>query len=61
LSICIAAARPANLLAEKVLIFSSGSKVIDSQLQDILQACGHSATISPPFANLVGNGFEVTR
>jgi hypothetical protein len=58
LSICIAAARPANLLAENVLIFSSGSKVIDSQLQAILQAYGHSATISPPFANFVGNGLE---
>jgi hypothetical protein len=58
LSVCIATALPSNLSAENVLIFSSGSKVVDNQLQDILQAYGHNVTISDSFRYFVGNGLE---
>jgi hypothetical protein len=46
------------LFAENVLVFSSGSRVVDDQLQSILQAYGHTVTISPPFDGFVGNGLE---
>jgi hypothetical protein len=58
LSVCIVAVVPGSALAENVLIFSSGSKVIDNQLQDILQAYGHSVTIALPFDYFVGDGLE---